>query len=154
MLQLSPLYEGNFISFSSMEIIVIFSSLSSPEWQFYGWFIKYTFLQVMFLSFLCVSDIVATSKRSKIQMKKKCSFRTGEVWWPKQLAHKTLIHNGLSKQMVVFRGNINVKGLSSSYESGISIKNSHAQPHCGVYLFQHFQETVWVYGPVVSWFSL
>jgi len=33
--------------------------------------------------------------------------------------HKTLIHNGLSKQMVVFRGNINVKGLSSRIESGI-----------------------------------
>lgn len=70
--------------FSSMEIIIIFSLGScSPERQLYGWFIKiYIFIGDVFI-FLCVSDIVATLKRSKIQMKKKCSFRTGEVRWPK-----------------------------------------------------------------------
>lgn len=71
----------------------------------------------MFLSFFICCRHCGYIKAKQDPDEEKMQFQNGRGTMAKIAhanTHKTLIHNRLSKQTAVFRGSINVKGLSSN----------------------------------------
>lgn len=98
-----------------------------PERQFYGWFITCTFfIGDVFIFFYAFQTLRLHQGEARSRWRQN-AVSERERYGGQNSSHTA---NGLSKQMVVFRGNINVKG---SWESAWGINQKR-----GVYVFQIF----------------